>query len=308
MIDVSIIIVNFNTTELTLNCINSIIEYTKSIIYEIIVIDNSPYKDIRLKRNDLKNYMYIYAGDNLGFGRANNLGVSYASGKYIFLLNSDTILLNDAIGMMYNYLNNYSNKSVGIIGAYLMNEKAEIESFATEFPSIKNLLIQFFNIAIKRIYKIRRKRIDVNIDREVEVICGADLFMLRSLFNKVGGFDNDYFLYGEEVELERRIANLGYKRIIISGPQIIHLEGQSDNRINKLSTSTIYRISVGKLLYSQKHFSKIYGWFYIFINFILSIGFSLLDLRYNKEERKKLLSLYVSFLFSKNKIVISFHY
>ena len=96
--DVSIIIVNYNTKDLLVNCLNSIYEKTKDVLFEIIIVDNASIDGSEeMIKNDFKEVVFIQSGDNIGFGRANNLGIKEAKGDCIFLLNSDTILLNNAI-------------------------------------------------------------------------------------------------------------------------------------------------------------------------------------------------------------------
>ena len=135
--DVSIIIVNYNTYNLTHNCIESIIKNTCSISFEIILVDNASKdgsKEFFSKDNRIK---YIYLEENIGFGRANNVGVEYASGNFLFFLNSDTLLVNNAIYILYQYL--IENPKVAICGGNLYDVNMQLtHSFSKLFPSIVN--------------------------------------------------------------------------------------------------------------------------------------------------------------------------
>ena len=115
-IDVSVIIVNYNTLELTKQCVESLKAKTKGIQYEIIIVDNASNDGSQeYFRND-ESIIYIYNKENLGFGRANNIGYRHSSGKYIFLLNSDTILENNAIKIFFDFME--QNPGIGCAGGY----------------------------------------------------------------------------------------------------------------------------------------------------------------------------------------------
>ncbi len=138
---VSIIIVNYNTKELIKNCINSIYENTKDIDFEIIVSDNgSTDGSVEMLKNDFPNVILIENNANLGFGKANNNGLKVAKGEYIFYLNSDTVLLNNAVKMFYDYWEqNLQKDKIGALGANLLNEKLKITHSGEDFPSKKKI-------------------------------------------------------------------------------------------------------------------------------------------------------------------------
>ena len=133
MHDVSIIIVNYNTPHLVVGCINSIKRHTRNVDYEIIVVDNNSTGDNLHEIESIQDISLIRSDENLGFGRANNLGSSYASGRHLFFLNPDTILENNAIAILVSFLDN-SNK-VGACGGNLINaEKRPTHSFRRNKP------------------------------------------------------------------------------------------------------------------------------------------------------------------------------
>lgn len=141
--NVSVIIVNYNTEELTLNCIKSIIDKTHKVSYEIIVVDNaSPTRPQRLSQQ--KNILYIQSETNLGFGKANNLGATRSSGEILFFLNPDTLLINDAISILYEYLHNHPE--TGICGGNLFSIDMEpAHSFRKTSPSILSEIYDLLN-------------------------------------------------------------------------------------------------------------------------------------------------------------------
>lgn len=216
--DVSVIIVNYNTYALTSACIQSIIDYTEGISYEIIVVDNASTDGSKEKLEVDRRIRYIYSEKNGGFGYGNNIGMKAASGNFLFLLNSDTLLLNNAIGEFFNYATSHNPKT--IYGCYLQGNDGTYRDSFFFFPAFT---IKDF---IKRIVKPYNYQPDYT-NREVECICGADMFIPRQAVDEAGMFDENIFLYGEEGELQYRMMKKGYRRMLIKSPQIVHLEGES---------------------------------------------------------------------------------
>lgn len=216
--DVSVIIVNYNTYALTSACIQSIIDYTEGISYEIIVVDNSSTDGSKEKLEIDRRIRYIYSKKNGGFGYGNNLGMKVANGNFFFLLNSDTLLLNNAVGEFFKYAKSHNPKT--IYGCYLQGDDGSYRDSFFYFPAFT---IKDF---IKRIVKPHNYQPDYT-NREVECICGADMFIPRQAIDEAGMFDENIFLYGEEGELQYRMMKKGYRRMLINSPQIVHLEGES---------------------------------------------------------------------------------
>ncbi|GHT49618.1 glycosyl transferase [Spirochaetia bacterium] len=230
---VSIIIVNYNTKTLLKNCISSIYQHTKDIQFEIIVSDNgSTDGSIEMIKSDFTEIKLIENNANIGYGAANNRGLDIASGKYIFYLNSDTLLLNNAIKIFFDYWENYKNPEIlGALGCNLLNDKGEIANSHGKFFSFKNDVKSFINeytyLLLTTVgYKSGRKQYPaIKHLGEVDIIVGAALFLLN---NQDARFDEYFFLYHEEADLELQLSKKNKKRILIDGPSIIHLEGCSN--------------------------------------------------------------------------------
>ena len=141
-----------------------------------------------------------------------------ARGKYFFLLNSDTLLVNNAIKEFYDYAESHEPKT--LYGCYLIGDDGTYRGSFHYFPALT--IGAFF----RRLFRKQNYTPDYT-DKEVECICGADMFIPRTAIEECGGFDEKIFLYGEEGELQLRIAKAGYKRMLLSSPKIIHLEGKS---------------------------------------------------------------------------------
>ncbi len=239
--DISIIIVSYNTKELLHNCIKSIIDQTHGVKFEIIVVDNnSTDGSIDMVRYVFPNVRLIANEQNYGFGRANNIGSKLSIGKYLLFLNSDTILVNNALMEFYQFFEENKNKyNIGVLGAVLRAANGDKVHSYEIFPR----MIYFIKQNIKRAIKYddiisKIKGVDVTrmetfkevfTWKEVDYITGADLFMEKSLFEQLEGFDEEFFMYFEESHLQYRINTLGRKRIILTSPRIIHLEGKSSS-------------------------------------------------------------------------------
>lgn len=275
---VSIIIVNYNTLELTKNTIQSILDKTKGIDYEIILIDNDSTdgsKEFFSTSDYKKTIKFIKSNENLGFGKANNLGINMAQGKYILLLNSDTLLINNAIEILYKFME--KNINAGICGANLYDENYLP---AHSYGILSNIFMDINDMYMKFYFKLLKKRLDFNYDgkpKEVGYITGADMFIRKSVLKKVGSFDPDFFMYFEETELTFRIKKEGYKVYSVPEAKIIHLEGKSFN-----FKETRFRMMCES---KYKYLYKVYGKKQMLYNYIISqIKYSFL---FNEEARRK---------------------
>lgn len=298
--DISIIIVNYNTLELTKNTIDSVIEKTTGIKYEIILVDNASTDGSieYFEKNYKDKIIFLKNKENLGFGRANNKGIEIAKGKFIFLLNSDTLLINDAIKILFDYMK--LNSKVGVCGGNLYDIKLNpVHSYLEKIPSIKTEINYFFNILGKVLKKISKRRDDFNYSKlvkEVGYITGADMMIRKSVLEKVGVFDEIFFMYSEEAELTYRIKQAGYKIMSVPMAQIIHLEGKSTKFKDKK-----FRMYLES---KYKYFYKVYGiesckkfYFISQIGYFLRLFFSFNKDYYqmnkiNKEEYKYFIKNY----------------
>ena len=242
MIDVSVIIVNYNTCVVTKACIDSIYQYTSDISFEIILVDNNSTDESKELFEKDKRIVYLYQTSNWGFGKANNIGYEHSSGKYIFLLNSDTLLRSNAIKEFYDYMEHSSNK-VAFVGTMLKDLDNNIIHSYNRFPNLYTG-IEWYSIIGGFINKFRsiNKRKEITVNGKVDYITGADLFIRTNAIKEYGLFDPDFFMYFEETELQYRYSKNGFESHIYSKPHIIHLENYSmnksyNNQLKKLSIS-----------------------------------------------------------------------
>lgn len=292
--DVSIIIVNYNTKELLRDCIQSIHNKTQNIDYEIIVVDNaSSDGSLEMLNEDFPNILTINAGENLGFGKANNLGMSKASGKYLFLLNSDTILLNNAIKDFYDkaeFLYNQGH-NIGALGAILLDKNGNschsFGPFITPMSELKEVAAKYLRfLKDKNLTNPPKVKGFLNVD----YITGADMFVPNKVYKETGGFDPDFFMYCEEVDWQKRMQLAGYSRMIIEGPDILHLEGGSDSGEKKIwSPKRLYNMYASRKKYRKKHYNKLILPLFRAFRFIFDLPSILLIALFNR--RKEYLQL-----------------
>lgn len=284
--DVSIIIVNYNTKNLLKDCLNSIFEHTQEIDFEVIVSDNGSVDgSIELLKKEFPQVILIENNANLGFGTANNRGLAVAKGKYIFYLNSDTVLLNNAVKMFYDYWENSPEKeSIGALGCNLLDGEGRITHSWANFPDPKIMLIDTIkmNYGLLKILLLRfvgkkifvsgkSNKIPLKMEGRVDFIIGADLFLRNDAY---AYFDEKIWLYTEDVDLQFQLMKTGKQRLIIDGPKIIHLEGQSSKTESELPFEGITRFSarhsrISCIYFFRKNISRSKAFFIKFFTITL---------------------------------------
>lgn len=235
-IDVSIIIVNYNTLHVIVPCINSIVSMTQGINYEIIVVDNGSTDGSAKVLTKDSRLTWIPTGENLGFGRANNVGLKEAKGDYIFFLNSDTILRNNAIKKFHDFAVQYEGR-LGALGCILENREGQAIHSYGQFPRMRNDFSKYMFTPIKKALHLYHEPTHVLPDDYmlVEYVTGADLFVRHDVLKECGAFHPAFFMYFEESEMQYRFKRSGYDNILLRGPRIVHLEGEGgkDGRSSK---------------------------------------------------------------------------
>lgn len=260
---VSIIIVNYNTYQLTCNCIESIYQKCTEIDLEIILVDNASKEcnpDLFLEK--FPEIILIKSEENVGFSKGNNLGVDVAVGEYILLLNSDTILINDSISICVNYL--MKNTDVAVVTTKLLFEDGRVQSVAQRFPNI------FWNILeLLRFQKIFPKLggkllmggfFDYQTELEIDWTWGAFFMFPKFLLKKIpnGKLNDDFFMYCEDMLWCWNFKKIGYKIMYIPYGEVFHIFG---------GTSSVgYRkaqLKVNHKLFITQNYSRIKSWLVI---------------------------------------------
>lgn len=220
--NISIIIVHYKTPLLLLNCLESIYVNTKNLDFEIIIVDN--FSDDGSMENVTKLYptlVWLQNDVNEGFGRANNKGIYFAKSEIILLLNSDTIIINNAIGKLYERFID-EEKIIGMATCQLLNtdftEQKSVFNYNTSY-----IELMFYNILVEKILSL----IKFKKSNEIKAIHGACMIFNKSRINSIGFFDPDFFMYSEEFEWCYRILKNGLTLKCYEDINIVHLDGGS---------------------------------------------------------------------------------
>ena len=256
--DVSVIIVNYNTHVLLKNIVESLYEKTINVSFELIIVDNNS----KIRPSDyLTSYdngiVFIDLDENLGFGRANNEGLKVANGRNILFLNPDTILINNAIKILSDYLD--SNEKVGACGGNLYDEEmSPTHSYQRMFPSVLTELADFVCPIFQKMPFLLNKEYNFS-EKPIKVayITGADLMVKKQVIDSVGGFNPNFFMYYEETELCWRIHLKHYDIISVPFAQIQHLECKrfKDKQMNEKRISFMEN---GRFIFYSSCYSSFY--------------------------------------------------
>jgi GT2 family glycosyltransferase len=230
-LDVSIIIVNWNIRDILLGCLRSVYEQTRGIDYEVIVIDNaSSDGSAEMVKKEFPQAILISNPDNRGFAAANNQGMAIAKGRYVLLLNPDTIVLDGAIQKSVAYANDHQD--IGVLGCQVWLNDKEIQKTCFAFPSVQTAI--FGAIGLKKLFPksilFGKEKIgwwDRTSPREVDVVSGMFMLVRRAAIEQVGLMDEAYFIYAEETDWCFRFKRAGWKCAFTTIARIIHLDGGS---------------------------------------------------------------------------------
>lgn len=259
--DVSIIIVNYNTKDLLKQTIDSVLRSTTGIEYEIIVVDNdSRDGSIQMVREEYPDVLLIANNGNLGFAKANNIGIKKSSGRYILILNSDTVVAKDCIKSCMKYMD--ENKKVGALGCKVELINGDLDKACKRgFPTPQASL--YYMLKLDKLYPNSKRFGQYNLTylpndkiNEVDVLVGAFMMVRHEVILKVGLLDEEFFMYGEDIDWCYRIKEAGYKNIYYPLAKITHYKGASSK---KRRLMTIYEFHRAMYLFYNKHYRKKYN-------------------------------------------------
>lgn len=263
--DVSIICVNWNSLQYLRECVASIYENTHGISFEIIVVDNASTEEgVEALANEYPDITVINSPDNLGFARANNLGLARSIGQYVVFLNPDTRLVGPAINILLETCK--ALPDAGIVGGKLLNTDLTVQTAAIQkFPTILNQLVTAEYLRLRwpgcPLWNIAPLFLRNGKPVKVQVIPGACMLLRRDRFIDAGMFSEDYFMYGEDLDLNWKVKALGLANYYIEDAQIIHHGGKSSSRQKISNWSTVMRYRAMLRYYYNTH-SPFYGSIY----------------------------------------------
>ena len=250
---IDIVIVNWNAGFLIKECIDSIIKFKSTSVSKIIVVDNNSTDG---SENFLDNYTevtLIRAGENLGFGKACNLGASLCQAEFILFLNPDTQLRSCTLSKVLRYMHEEENAKVGICGVQLFDERNQVARSCSRAPSATAFFAHAIGMTkIFPSFGDAMREWDHSSTRIVDQVIGAFFLVRRNLFFSLDGFDERFFVYFEEVDFSVRAKNNGWYSVYFSGAEAFHLGGGTSCQVK--AKRSFYSIR-SRIQYAFKHFS-----------------------------------------------------
>src|SRR3990167_624571 len=224
----SILIVNWNTRDLMIHCVNSILRYAPPFPHEVIVVDNNSSDGsadtlINLYNHN-KNIRVIESIRNLGFAKGNNLAYKNSAGEYIFLLNPDAEVTEGALEALVNFMDAYPD--VGIVGPKLLNPDGSLQPSVRRFPTLRSAIAVFSGLhRFLKLDKYLMSKFDYTKQGEVDQVMGAALLTRRKITETLGFLDEKFWLWYEEVDFCKRVKDHGHKVMYFPGAAVIHHKG-----------------------------------------------------------------------------------
>lgn len=250
MIDV--VVVNWNSGHQLKTCIDSL---NSALVAKVIVVDNGSTDRSADLVVGLPKVKLVDAKVNLGFGRACNQGANHSQSDYLLFLNPDAAVYTDTIGKAIEYMEAASNNSVGICGAKLVDKSGNVSRSCARFPTLTRLIAK--SLGIDRIFPSLGCRMGEwphDRTREVDQVIGAFFLVRRDLFEKLGGFDEQFFVYFEEVDFSHRAQQIGWRSVYLADVQAFHAGGGTSDQVK---AKRLFYSLRSRLLYAHKHFNRL---------------------------------------------------
>ncbi len=251
----SVIIVNWNVRDLLRECLRSIEDEKGDLSLEIIVVDSASNDDsVAMVRSEFPSVHLIACTENVGFPRGNNLGLQEARGDYLLLLNPDTVIVDDALAVLVSYLQ--ANPDVGVVGPQLLNPDGSVQSSRRRFPTAATGFFESTWLEglapgiLRRYYALD---LPDAATADVDWLTGACIMVPRSAYEAVGGLDEGYFMYSEELDWCRRIKESGRRVVYYPAAQVIHHVGKSSEQA---VTARHINFNQAKLRYFRKYHGR----------------------------------------------------
>ncbi|WP_243472534.1 glycosyltransferase family 2 protein [Winogradskyella sp. MH6] len=244
----SVVILNYNVRYFLELCLRSVEQAVKTIDAEIIVVDNnSPDDSCAMVKQLFPNVKLIENKENHGFSKGNNIGVAQAKGEYLCILNPDTVVAEDTFSKVLDFAKSHAN--LGIVGCQLVDGRGKfLPESKRHIPTPKVALQKLIGNS-KNYYTTSLKPDDIG---KTEILVGAFMLLKRDIYNEVNGLDEDYFMYGEDVDLSYKVLKAGYDNYYFGETSVIHYKGESTLR-DKVYAQRFYGAME---IFYKKHFKK----------------------------------------------------
>ncbi len=305
--DLSVIIVNYNVKFFLEQCLKSVLKSGKGLDMEVIVIDNNSVDgSVEMIREKFPSVKLIANAENSGFSKANNQGINISRGKYVLLLNPDTVVEDETFPKVVRFMDEHPDagglgvKMLDGNGRFLPESKRSLPTPAVAFYKIFGLSALFPKSKIFGKYHLGY--LDKDKTHQVEILSGAFMLLRKKVLDEIGYLDEDFFMYGEDIDLSWRIIKAGYKNYYFPETRIIHYKGESTKKSSINYVVVFYKAMV---IFARKHFSnKNIKLFSFLINFAVwfRAGLAILG-RFTKKAFMPVLDfilIYAGFFFIKN--------
>lgn len=250
---IDIVIVNWNSANQLADCIDSIILYGDDLVSRVIVIDNDSRDGSADAVESRSAVDLVRSKTNLGFGKACNLGASRGSAEYILFLNPDAFLMEDSLAKSLALLRAPENGSVGVVGIQLIGEDGNVQRSCARFPGPFSFAAKSFGVtALFKKADFHRQEWDHSETSAVDHVIGAFYLLKRKLFVELGGFDERFFVYLEDLDFSLRAKKLGYRSVYLADAQAFHTGGGTSQQVK--ARRLFYSLR-SRLQYASKHFS-----------------------------------------------------
>jgi len=254
----SIVIVNYNVCYFLEQCLRSVENAIKGIEAEVFIVDNNSVDgSVEMVKEKFNHFTLIESGANLGFSKGNNLAIKQAKGEYVLLLNPDTFVEEGTLKKCCDFMDNHPKG--GGLGVYMVDGGGNfLPESKRGLPTPKVAFYKIFGLASlfptsEKFGQYHLGYLDKNETHEIDVLSGAFMLMRKSVLDKVGLLDEDYFMYGEDIDLSYRITEGGYKNYYYPEARIIHYKGESTKRT---SVNYVFIFYKAMIIFAKKHFSK----------------------------------------------------
>lgn len=226
----SVVIVNYNVQYFLEQCVLSVKAASKNLKVEIIVVDNnSEDGSCKMLQDKFPEVKLIQNKVNTGFSKANNQGVQIATGEYVLILNPDTVVAEDTFTQILDFAKTKTN--FGVLGVKLIDGAGQfLPESKRGIPTPQVSFNKLFGVSGKHTGKYYATHLQENETGVVDILVGAFMLLKRSVYNEVNGFDEDYFMYGEDIDLSYKVLNKGYQNYYYSDTQVIHYKGESTKK------------------------------------------------------------------------------
>lgn len=251
---ITVVIVNWNSGTQLKDCVGSIQQHGGAFIAQTVVVDNGSVDGSAESVEQMRDVTLMRANANIGFGSASNLGAKAANTDYLLFLNPDAFLYPDSLSKVMAFMTREANQHTGICGIQLIDEHGHVARSCARFPSAKEFIAHATGMSrLLRTKGVAMVDWDHGSTREVDHVIGAFFLVRRATFDAVGGFDERFFLYLEDLDFSRRAKQLGWNSMYFSEAQAFHAGGGTSRQIK---AKRLFYSLRSRIIYGFKHFSR----------------------------------------------------